>query len=524
MGIAVTTAVSGATAAVGAPPGESGPANSSGGPVPTEARSSSAPAISSQLADPRSDARPAEPGDLLARPALPAGYALVDTVVSNTDPNLKSFDTFPDSEPSLAINGANPNEIVITGFSSSWSGNGNAAVFRSTNGGSTWTKAFSVPPPTNVVPGGGCPCDQVIDFDRSNRLLGTFLNVAGNGVDIYTGSTTNAGSAAAWRWATKANGVAKKTDKPGMNAGDQPWLRVTRDPFTATQDNAYVGYDDFSTFQLKVSVARGSNPPIVVATRVIGAYNCAAAPCINPGTRLAPDHRNGTVYALYQYDTGTNANGSKRVLYGLNRSTDGGNTWSLNGSATGIIAAAGDTNQPTPKFGTVNALLGGVDAVAVDNTNGYVYVVYGSRDSSTGFNRLAIVRLVRNSSGQLVGVSNNFLTGQVQAALPAVAVAANGTVGVLYDKFKGFNASGHPVFSAHLAQSTDHGLTFSDVKLLAFASPAKDNGDPRQRVLGDYQSLRSVGNNFYGTFTANGAQFGRTTSNTDAIFVKAPAR
>ena len=80
------------------------------------------------------------------------------------------------------------------------------------------------------------------------------------------------------------------------------------------------------------------------------------------------------------------------------------------------------------------------------------------------------------------------------------------------------------MFSAHLAQSTDHGLTFSDVKLLAFASPAKDNGDPRQRVLGDYQSLRSVGNNFYGTFTANGVQFGRTTSNTDAIFVKAPAR
>src|SRR5207244_4367111 len=98
VGIAVTTAVSGATAAVGAPPGESGPANSSGGPVPTEARSTSAPAISSQPADPRSTARPAEPGDLLARPALPAGYVLVDTVVSNTDPNLKSFDTFRSEE------------------------------------------------------------------------------------------------------------------------------------------------------------------------------------------------------------------------------------------------------------------------------------------------------------------------------------------------------------------------------------------------------------------------------------------
>lgn len=517
--VPATIALFGATAAVGAPPGESVPANAPGGPVPTGAAPGSAPAISSQPPDRQTYAQPAGPGDRLASPALPAGYVLVDPVVSNTDPNLKNFDGFPDSEPSLAINGANSNEIVITGFSSSWIGNGNASVFRSTNGGSTWTKAFSIPPPTGVARS-GCPCDQVIDFDRSQRFLGTFLNEAANSGDVYTGSTTNAGSAAAWRWATKPNGVAKKTDNPGTNNADQPWLRVTRDPFTATQDNAYVGWDDFSTAQLKVSVSRGANPPSVVATRVIGGFGC----CVNPGTRLAPDHRNGTVYALYQHGAGINSNGSVRILYALNRSTDGGNTWSLNGSATGIIAAGGDSNQPTPKFGTVNALLGGVDAVGVDNTNGYVYVVYGYRDAQTGNNRLAIVRFVRNSSGQLVGVSNKFLTGQIQTALPAVAVAANGTVGVLYDKFNGFNASGFPVFSAHLAQSTDKGLTFSDVKLLAFASPAKDNGDPRQRVLGDYQSLRSLGNTFYGTFTANGAQFGRTTSNTDAIFFKAPAK
>ena len=137
---------------------------------------------------------------------------------------------------------------------------------------------------------------------------------------------------------------------------------------------------------------------------------------------------------------------------------------------------------------------------------------------------MAIVRLVRNAAGGLDVVSNTFVTGQVKAALPAVAVAANGTVGVLYDTFDGLNASGFPVFSAHLAQSTDSALTFSDVSLLAFASPAKDNGNARQRVLGDYQSLRSLGNTFYGTFTANGAQFGRTTSNTDAIFFKAPAK
>ena len=500
--VPVMIALLSATAAVGAPTGSDGSA-----------------VVASQPPDRQNYVRTAQAGDRLVRPALPADYALVDTVVSNTDPNLRNSDTYSDSEPSLAINGANPNGIVITGFSSSWNTNGNAAVFRSTNGGSTWTKAFSVPPPTGVTTGAGCPCDQVIDFDRSGRLLGTFLNAVSNSVDIYTGSTTTPGNAAGWHWATNVSGVARRTDHPAANSGDQPWLRVTRDPVTATQDNAYVGYDDFSTFQVKVSVSRGSDPPRFVSTGVVGGMGAF----VNPGTRLAPDHRNGTVYVVYQRATRKNADGTVHVEYRLNRSTNAGSVWTLNGSTSGVIVATGDSKQPTPKFGSVNALLGGVDAVAVDNTSGSVYVVYGTRDASTGNDRLAIVRLVTNFAGGLDVVSNRFVTGQVKAALPAVAVAANGTVGVLYDTFDGYNASGFPLFSARLAQSTDRALTFSDVRLLAFASPAKDNGNARQRVLGDYQSLRSLGNTFYGTFTANGVQFGRTTSNTDAIFVKAPA-
>ena len=151
--VPATIALFGATAAVGAPTSESPPADAIGARVPTGDREASAAVVASQPPDRQSYSRPAETGDRLVSPALPAGYVLVDTVVSNTDPNLKDVDAQSDSEPSLAINGANPNEIVITGFSSSWNTSGNAAVFRSTNGGSTWTKAFSVPPPTGVATG-----------------------------------------------------------------------------------------------------------------------------------------------------------------------------------------------------------------------------------------------------------------------------------------------------------------------------------------------------------------------------------
>src|SRR5262249_17753710 len=90
--------------------------------------------------------------------------------------------------------------------------------------------------------------------------------------------------------------------------------------------------------------------------------------------------------------------------------------------------------------------------------------------------------------------------------------------------FDGFDGSGFPIFTAHLAQSTNHAASFSDTPLLTFSSPSKDNGNTRQRVLGDYQQMKAVGPTFYGTFTANGVAFGRATPNGDPIFFEVPTK
>src|SRR5262249_3242022 len=159
---------------------------------------------------------------------------------------------------------------------------------------------------------------------------------------------------------------------------------------------------------------------------------------------------------------------SKNIDYMLNRSIDGGLTWSLNGSATGIIVANADSTQGVrrgPKFGTVNWLAGGVDHAAVDPKTGDVYYGYGSRDTATGNYRLALRRIVDDGAGGVIVGDESFVTGQVQAALPAVAVASNGTVGVFHYTFDGFSSGGFPIFSAHLAVSDDQGLTFTDILL-----------------------------------------------------------
>src|SRR5262245_33876642 len=466
--------------------------------------------------------RPAIPGDFAPKgarpiPLLPSVF-IVDVVVNNTDPNLTNTDTFNDGETSITVNPADPNEIVITAFSGSWGAS--APLWQSTNGGNVWTKQFTIPVPPGIA-ATGCPCDQAVDYGMAGQMSGTFLIS-----DIFSGITTDPASAAAWNWLV-IGGVTQPTNfnnVPPPGGVDQPWLLVNVDPTIPAQDNVYTAYDDFTNGSNcvgdacieRVSASYGVNPPNFTVDNQSG----TATGSINPGHRLAVDPRNGFVYSLFQRNIAGGAGGSKNIDYMLNRSTDGGTTWTLNGMAGGIIVANGDSTQPTPKFGGVNALLGGVDHAAVDPNNGDVYYVYGSRDAATTNNRLAIRRIQDNGGGGVTVGPENFVTGQVEAAIPSVAVASNGIVGVFYYSFDGLSPDGIPTFTAHLAQSSDQGVTFSDQVLLTFLSSAVDNGNNRQRVLGDYMQMKALDTCFFGAFTANGVAFGRPFANHDPIFFR----
>jgi hypothetical protein len=177
---------------------------------------------------------------------------------------------------------------------------------------------------------------------------------------------------------------------------------------------------------------------------------------------------------------------------------------------------------PGYKFGGVNALLGGVDHLAVDPGNGDVYVTYGSDTRGSGVgNQLLVRRIQAGGSGGVTIGNPTTLSSATSVAMPSIAVGSDGTVGVLYDTFNGTAADGFPGFSAHLSRSGDHGASFVDQTLLSFESPAQDNGNARQRVLGDYQRMTAVGTSFYGAFSGNRAAFGGTISATDPVFFSA---
>ena len=435
---------------------------------------------------------------------------VVDTVVNNTDPNLKTTDTFNDGEISIAVNPQHPDQIVITSFAEGWGAR--APLWRSRNRGNRWTKEFTINPPPGVAGVLGCPCDQTVDFTHFKGLAGAFLTAASN---IYSALNRNPATRT-FNYFESPPGVAQATTHlDGVNDEDQPWLLVGPQP-GAGGENVYVAYDDFHTApDMHVAVAVATDHPLVFNIDNRTGFSTGF---VNPGHRLAIDQNSGAVYSLFQRRIAAGAGGSQNINYMLNRSTDGGNTWSLNGSATGIIVANADSTQPTPKFCTVNALLGGVDHAAVDPQTGDVVYVYGNRDSATGNNRLAMRRLTNDGAGGLAIGPEIFITGQVQAAIPSVAFTDNGTMGVFYYTCDGVSLTGFPIYTAHFAVSTDQGATFIGLELETFLSPATDNGNARQRVLGDYMQVKALENQFYGGFTGNGAPFGRTISNNDPIF------
>ena len=197
----------------------------------------------------------------------------------------------------------------------------------------------------------------------------------------------------------------------------------------------------------------------------------------NPGFRLATNPTNGTVYALYEQSTGSTQ--PKSVTYRLNRSTDGGATWTLNGNANGLVVDTVNSDQaPGFKFGGVNALLGGVDHAAVDPATATSTwstartCPAGTRSGS------AASRPTVPAASRLV-LPNNVSTS-TDAALPSVAVLANGTIGVLYDTLRRQYVDRVPDVLCPLARSTNHGATFTDTVLqtLPVAGLARQHAMP----------------------------------------------
>jgi hypothetical protein len=400
------------------------------------------------------------------------------------------------NEPSVAVDPANPNNIVISSFSFGTSSTGGGAnILYSTTGGSSWTSQFSVPAPAAGV---GIPNDWRFLYDDSGALHGGVLGGC-DACNVFHGTTADPTSLAGWTW---TGGGAPINTPASTGRADQPWI-------TLRGSNVFIAYDDFHTATgERVAVSSNGGATFTVDNPI---NNGPQANSVNPGTRIATD-RNGTVYSIFGVGRSTAVRGVHNVTYYLNRSRNGGVTWDFNGASAvgGIVIDSGVSTQlcnactqaSNNWFGGVNDLRGNVTAIAADGFGSHVYVLIGKQDAS-GANRIYLVEF--HPAGTSLVASPEIVVSPLgeQAALPAIAVKADGTVVIMYETYATDN-----MVRIHVASSEDFGASiasdiveyaFTPLTLLQATGSATSN-----REFGDYVFMMSVGDTVYGTFAGLG--------------------
>lgn len=166
------------------------------------------------------------------------------------------------------------------------------------------------------------------------------------------------------------------------------------------------------------------------------------------------------------------------------RSTDGGRTWSkpiLIGRSSGRLIFDPVTESPLATYNTFPS-----QAVA---PNGDIYVTFLALGASTTSSRLAIARSTNGGKGW----STRKLPVRGQVGLPTIAVAGDGTVGIVYYAIDPVSRNGFWPTRVELATSRDRGRRWSRApvarpfNLLSAATNARGCC-----FLGDYEGITSL--------------------------------
>jgi hypothetical protein len=400
-----------------------------------------------------------------------------------------------DTEPSIAVNPANSRQIAIVTFSENWDPNNPAVmapVWKSDDGGMTWRKVRQIPRPAAGLFG---PGDQKITFDASGRLYIAELGIGGGAHDFIYRQTGSAD-------APLTPGSVYGDDQPHLavdGSGQSPFLNALYSPWLLT-----------SVAKNQSTVAISSNGGVTVVNVAVG--NNTSFP--NRTTRIALA-KDGKAYIVYKTREGTAGGNFENAHFYVKRSDDGGATWSALGSngvsvhGPNAVQTYFTNNWGNPAKGKVARARSSDAWIAVNPIKGDVFAVHVRKDNS-GFGQIYMAR----SADQGVTWTNSRVTdGTHHSAYPEIAVAGNGTVGVLYIDYDDSGAS--TLFRHHFARSFDNGVTWTD-QVLQSMDPGPISNAASGFLWGDYEGVTASSDRFYGVFT--GQSIGRTTLQLDPIF------
>jgi hypothetical protein len=410
-------------------------------------------------------------------------------------PKSLSGETNQDSEPSLAVNPSNLNQMAATAFTPNPSGGSFAPIFVTSDGGHTWALNAIVPGATSSFPTG----DITIRFgSTSNVLYGGILRADTLAMNILR--TSNYVSA------TPMTVLLSRGNE------DQPWVEATTaSGVSGTPDRVYIGNNDFNTLPKTATIDQSLNAatapppagfgsPITIASRTPGGKQ--NGPSIRPTI-----HSSGRIYVAYFNWT---AFSGSVITSDIVVCRD--DNWGQGGSPYKALIDAGDglagvrvaKAVTIPWFFVGGSLLGQERvgshlSIAVDPSNSnVVYLAWA--DTPSGSTTYTI-HLRKSTDGGVTWSAD--LRAIPNAVNPALAVNVHGIAGFLYQEL----ISGATWQTA--LEVSANGFATASTPIVLASVPAGTPLATFQPYLGDYVYLAAGPTSFlfpwtfYGVFSAN---------------------
>src|SRR5437667_1637180 len=408
-------------------------------------------------------------------PAKVAGVRVVDVI-----PVSLSGETWQDAEPFLALYASNAQLMAASAFTPNPGGSasGTAPIFVSSDGGDTWTLR-------NTLPSEGMTADIT-------HAVGAAPPVLYSGILKVPGVPLNELKASDFFSPATMALQASRADV------DQPFVRTAP---AASADRVYVGLNDFDapdgrTATVDVSLDGGAT----YKSRRIETRNTLGqnGPSIRPA--VAQDHTVYVAYFGWRSQTGSAVTSDVVVVRddsGATGATPFKDLVDPSDHLAGRLVATRVTipwsNAPT----LGQARMRPTPSLAVDALHSdTVYVAWADR---VGTGDIYTVHLRRSGDrGVMWSGDRRTVTNATNASL---AVAANGTVGLLYQQVTGSGDASRWV--TRLERSRDGFATHQDVVLADV--PATTPAFQVLPYLGDYNGLLARGDVFLGIFSANNA-------------------